>query len=160
MLLSWPCQRRLAACFHHACASYLCRCVECQVHQSMFSHGFVTSFTCPASVTGHVLLYCPDSHVIKSEHWVYFATHASWASRFTLGGATPTTHRSRVDRSGWWLGGYCVFLTQHTTPHNHTQPSICDGAHKLKDCARAQMQGCVFRGLLAQGTTFMLACRM
>ena len=60
-------------------------------------------------------------------------------------GATPTTHRSRVDRSGWWLGGYCVFLTQHTTPHNHTQPSICDGAHKLKDCARAQMQGCVFR---------------
>jgi hypothetical protein len=37
---------------------------------------------------------------------------------------------------------------------------LFDGAHKLKDCARAQMQGCVFRGLLAQGTTFMLACRM
>jgi hypothetical protein len=93
----------------------------------------------PMSASSHC--YCPGGHVSNSVHWVIVATHVSRASRFALGGATPATHRC-------WV----VALVGGTPHRTHTLPGICDGAHKQHGCVRAQMYGCVFRGLLAQGT--------
>ena len=104
---------------------------------------------CPMSTRLHY--YRPGGHAINCVHWVFVATHVSRASRCTLGGATPATHRCWVVALVGGLGEFIALLslTHHTT---HTQPSICDGAHKQHGCARAQMHGCVFRCLLARGT--------